>query len=113
MYDGSIIYCLFKHAVGGLDYAVQNNGMVVERNKAVRRSSKIVNKERESKNISVALCANIKECDIKYQQIRILGPTSKQRKSNTLKKSSNQFSVRDGEIPRPGKVPVTSPVLSV
>jgi hypothetical protein len=67
MYDDSIIYCLFKHAVSSLDYSVQNNGMIVGRSKAVGRSSKIVNDERESKNISVALYANIKECDIKYQ----------------------------------------------
>ena len=68
MYDGSIIYCLFKHAVSSLDYAVQNNGMIEERNKAVGRSSKIVNDERESKNISVHFMRiYVKECDIKYQ----------------------------------------------
>jgi hypothetical protein len=66
MYEGSIIYCLFKHAVSSLDYSVQNNGMILERSKAVGRSGKIVNDERESKNISVALYANIKEWDIKY-----------------------------------------------
>jgi hypothetical protein len=66
MYDGSVVYCLFKHAVSSLDYSVQNDGMIVERSKAVGRSRKIVNDERDSKNVSVALCANIKECNIKY-----------------------------------------------
>jgi len=48
MYDGSIIiWCLFKHAVSSLDYSVQNNGMIVERSKAVGRSRRIVNDERE------------------------------------------------------------------
>ena len=47
MYDSSIIYFLFKHAVSSLDYPVQNNGMIVERSKAVGRSRKIVNNERE------------------------------------------------------------------
>ena len=60
MYACSVIYFLFKHAVSILDYAVQNNGMIVGRSKSVGRCSKIVNNERESKNISGALYANIK-----------------------------------------------------
>jgi hypothetical protein len=53
MYGGSIMYCLFKHAVSSLEYTMQNNIMVVERYKTVGRSSEIVNDERESKSISV------------------------------------------------------------